>query len=387
MIKIFLENTEQLEQKHLEGLNMLIQNRINQEKQKVTDSHLQDFLTFLHQKSHILLCGRKEELTQIINNIEENFFISKRKLSKIIQKRKENVKAGQGSSRREITSQLIDFARNTNLYNHLPADSYSLISSFDEAIKKLSLTKWNNYENILKEIFDYEDFSRSEGCWSAYDLVFNLNVKVCPYCNRSYVTTLKREGKKTRAVLDHYYAKALYPYLSLSLYNLIPSCYVCNSSFKGEIDFYKDEAVHPYSEEFLSIAQFKTNFKGTKPFDYKYLLGLSNDFTLNLEIADTTDDLLASKIKKSIETFALEDIYNMHKDVVKDLIRNFIVNNDSRIQEIATNYPNLFNDKKEVIQLLYLNYIEDEKLGERPFSKLTKDICQEFGILRVIEQK
>ncbi|RAS75718.1 hypothetical protein [Priestia endophytica] len=328
-----------------------------------------------------MLCGKKSKLQEIINTIENQYFISERKLLKILDKREKGIR-----KKDEITSYLHSFSQENNLANHLPSTAYSSVSKFKSEVKKLTSIRWKRYDDILKEIFDYKGFTQAKDDWSAYELVSLLNVSVCPYCNRSFVTTLQKNGKKTRAVLDHYYAKALYPYLALSLYNLIPSCYVCNSSFKGDIDLYRDEAIYPYEEEFLNLATFKTDFNDKDSYDYRYLLGLSKEFKISFEI-NTQNEELQRKIKKSIETFALEDMYNTHLDIVKDLIRSGIVNNKSRIDEIYKQFPDIFNNRGEVMQSLYGNYINEKELGKRPFSKLTKDICKELGLLDELNDK
>ncbi|MGU7367956.1 hypothetical protein [Bacillus cereus] len=376
MIKINQKNTQNLEERHLVGLREIVEARINlKQNSPDTQDDLKSFLEYLKGNIDTLLCGKISQLQEIIDKIEGQFYISERKLLRILEKRQKGIR-----KRDEIISYLQRFSQENYLFNYLPATAYSSVGKFNEEVKKLASDKWKGYDDTLKEIFNYDKFTQAKEGWSAYDLVSLTGVSVCPYCNRSFVTTLQKGGKKTRAVLDHYYAKALYPYLALSLYNLIPSCYVCNSSFKGEIDFYKDEAIYPYEEEFLNIASFKTDFKEETPYDYKYLLGISKDFKVSLEI-NTTDEELQRKVKKSIETFALEDIYNLHLDIVKDLIRNGIVNNKSRIDEIHKEFSDIFGSREEVVQSLYLNYIDEQNLGKRPFSKLTQDICKELGLL------
>lgn len=92
---------------------------------------------------------------------------------------------------------------------------------------------------ILKEIFNYKYFSELEPPkWSRHQLLTSLGVRVCPYCQRNYITSYTLEEnkedkvEKTTADLDHFYSKKDYPFLALSLYNFIPSCSICNSRMK-----------------------------------------------------------------------------------------------------------------------------------------------------------
>lgn len=381
MIKINPNNIQNFERQHLDGLKDIVEARITLKKDSPdTQDDFQLFLDYLKENLDTLLCGKRSELQEIIDKIESHYFISERKLLRILEKRKIGMQEKGIRKKDEITSYLESFSHEHYLFNYLPSTAYSSVGEFETEVKKLTSNSWKGYVDTLKEIFNYNKFTQAAEGWSAYDLVSLAEVSVCPYCNRSFVTTLQKNGKKTRAVLDHYYAKALYPYLALSLYNLIPSCYVCNSSFKGEIDFYKDEAIYPYEEEFLNLATFKTDFNDETPYDYKYLLGLSKDFKITFKI-NTTDEELERKIKRSIKTFALEDMYNSHLDIVKDLIRSGIVNNKSRIDEIYEEFSDIFSSREDVMQSLYLNYMDEKNLDKRPFSKLTQDICKELGLL------
>lgn len=92
---------------------------------------------------------------------------------------------------------------------------------------------------ILEKIFNYDYFSKLEPLkWSRHKLLTSLGVKVCPYCQRNYITSYTLEEnkedkvEKATADLDHFYPKKDYPFLALSLYNFIPSCSICNSRMK-----------------------------------------------------------------------------------------------------------------------------------------------------------
>jgi len=96
-------------------------------------------------------------------------------------------------------------------------------------------------------------WSKDKG-WSFAEFVRQLDVRYCPYCNAETVGAVdivKREVKTTKqtgdekivetpkesfSAIDHILPKGDYPLLALSLYNLVPACYRCNSQFKHEED-------------------------------------------------------------------------------------------------------------------------------------------------------
>lgn len=223
-----------------------------------------------------------------------------------------------------------------------------------------------------------------------------MNINVCPYCNREFISHYVGKDKimKTTSDLDHFYSKSQYPFLAVSLYNFIPSCQICNSRFKIADDFYSKPHIHPYSEEFGENAKFKTNFytdtddvriennnklENEDRYDISYLLGNSDNFKIEIKPNNLESDI-GGKIKNSIDTFHLDKLYNFHKDYVRELIKKAIIYNESRIDELFTQYPELFKSREEVVQMVVSNYITVEDLGKRPLAKLTKDICEELGL-------
>ncbi len=72
-----------------------------------------------------------------------------------------------------------------------------------------------------------------------------IGVTTCPYCNRSYIFTSSKSG--TRPQYDHYFPKSKYPYLALSMYNLIPCCSICNG-LKHDVDTHQTPIIYPYKD-------------------------------------------------------------------------------------------------------------------------------------------
>lgn len=67
---------------------------------------------------------------------------------------------------------------------------------------------------------------RSGGKKNNIELSEALKLTVCPYCNRNFIN--KRGDQESGRQFDHFYSKDEVPYFSLSLYNLVPCCSICN---------------------------------------------------------------------------------------------------------------------------------------------------------------
>lgn len=229
-------------------------------------------------------------------------------------------------------------------------------------------------KELMERIFNYDRFVKNNG-WNRHRLITLLGVKVCPYCNRQYVTSYKSEdggGMKTTADLDHFYWKSEYPYLSLSLYNFIPSCQICNSRFKKEIDFRKNPHIYPYERGFSDDAKFRTRSD-----KIDYLLGNSNDFDIYMDIKKSIDEV---KIINSTKTFKIDEVYKIHTEYVQEIIKKSIMYSKDKVEEITSEFPGLFSSREEIYRIIFGNYIVEEQLGNRPLAKLTKDICEELGV-------
>lgn len=122
------------------------------------------------------------------------------------------------------------------------------IRDFDRSSSEYGSVWSSRASRKFDSVFDYSKFSRkSLAGWSAYELCRSAKYNICPYCQQSFAMTVFRGGERCfRPTLDHFYPKSRFPFLSLSLYNLVPSCYTCNSSLKGSKDFHAKRHMHPY---------------------------------------------------------------------------------------------------------------------------------------------
>lgn len=95
----------------------------------------------------------------------------------------------------------------------------------------------------FSEIFDYGAMASQFG----RRIVRTLSVGICPYCNEEDIGSIEDEGAEYRPDLDHFYPKAKFPFLALSLGNLIPAGDRCNSRYKGTSSMLLS-GISPYTE-------------------------------------------------------------------------------------------------------------------------------------------
>lgn len=249
----------------------------------------------------------------------------------------------------------------------------------------------NRCKKDIKKIFSYKSFtSIYSDRYGAYKLSKLLDINVCPYCNRQYTFTLKEKKGKTRPEFDHFFSQERYPYLALSLYNLIPSCHICNSNLKGTAEFNLEQNIHPYIEDFEDILKFRIKLRNKREFkvsEIKHFFGVnffngsSESFDIKIKI-DNPQSLTEIKANNNIDTFHIETLYNQHKDYIIELIQKAEIYSPEYIESIFREYEGkLFNNISDVYRMLLSNYVLNDDFDKRVLSKLTRDISEELGIL------
>lgn len=238
-----------------------------------------------------------------------------------------------------------------------------LINKIELRILEQSNTEVND---TIKEVFNYDKFQPFISSFFEED----VKVKTCYFCNIHFVNEYKTKDKtyKNEFTLDHYFDKATYPYLALSLYNLIPSCYTCNSKLKK-------------NEEFKNLAPSSKNFYFENKVKFKLFL---NKNCKNLHIKDKKDidiplkEQFSDEYDKYIEVFKLNERYKAHKDIVYEMITKAELYPESRLKELQNLTGIPFQQiKKDIFHLIN----ENEDLSKKPFSKLIKDISEELGLI------
>ncbi|CAH0247399.1 hypothetical protein SRABI102_03508 [Stenotrophomonas lactitubi] len=197
----------------------------------------------------------------------------------------------------------------------------------------------------VEGVLNYSSFckKRPEG-WDAYALCKEFKYDMCPYCQQSLAITVFRDGIGAfRPTLDHFYPKYRFPFLGLSLYNLVPSCQSCNSSLKGAKDFFDVKHLHPYESKEaiffgLDIDKYlESRAKGEK----SWILSVLG-----------SGDLAASK---SISTFAIKERYEM----LESLVDRFVASTYLRFSINEEKYKCLISSAEFQLEL-------DELIGFSP---------------------
>ncbi|ENB2089577.1 hypothetical protein D0258_004444 [Vibrio alginolyticus] len=229
--------------------------------------------------------------------------------------------------------------------NYLKADNYkklkeTIISNPEKLEKLMSEAKdylpdgllFNYTNNGVKQtgigkflsntLFNYTNYRSKEFSHNFFKEI-GFDSATCPYCNESKVKIVKKRGSSNKTKLlfhiDHFYPKSIFPYFSLSIYNHIPSCDSCNTSYKRDNIFIIKTHVHPYHESFHDIYTFKLDINDIQSGDIKSISVVNKgikptDITLSdLEIEERYNE--RNIYKKST---ALIKTYKYYSHYLKD---------------------------------------------------------------------
>ncbi|MEB9164081.1 hypothetical protein P4H78_19285 [Bacillus cereus] len=222
--------------------------------------------------------------------------------------------------------------------------------------------------SMLEKIFNYDKFREGKLVhgWGAYELCKELNINVCPYCNRMYTYTVVNQGGNiTRPELDHYFPRSKFPIFSLSFFNLIPSCKICNSSIKKDEYLEITKYLHPYMDSLNSA--YKFDFLSL---DLDAMEGKNKNNKIFINRNGFTDE----KSDKFLDKFLIEQIYEQHRDIIPKYIKKHKCYPDSTMEELSK----LLNiEKRELLINLY-NPIQSSEVIDTSLGKFNLDIYDKF---------
>lgn len=225
-------------------------------------------------------------------------------------------------------------------------------------ITKKGKEKHDFKEKIIKEFYGRYDshIVREKNSIKMNTMLVEASgVLVCPYCNRNYINV---RDNRMGGQLDHFYNKSIYPFLAVSLYNLVPSCSVCNLIKK---------------ENHFNISPFES-ITSNNEVKFEYLFISKTKISLLIKTNSKEREL-------DISNLHLKEAYNIHDvDVLRMLDNEKKYNKDYRakLKEV------LKIDDLEIDKIIFGEIVEVENLINVPLGKLKSDIYENIKTARNI---
>ncbi len=219
------------------------------------------------------------------------------------------------------------------------------------------LLDFKQYKDIFENLYK-EQLSGNEKLKKQF---FNLfeDMNVCPYCNRNFVNPIYKEhslgadNKNQSPDIEHFFPKSIYPFLSLSISNLLPSCAFCNK-IKSDVDTFQHNCLSPYE---------------IKNSDFRF------DFTLKSERVKEVRLISKNKNCKNSDILHLESLYNeVHSKYINDNLDDVLKYPRTYKDSLKKEFKLTESDYKE----LFRNYHDEKDFNKQPLSKMTKDLYNQI---------
>lgn len=222
----------------------------------------------------------------------------------------------------------------------------------------------------VKTIFKYKGQNQSRISGFLMDHAEDLEIGICHYCETAYINSYQSgKRKRNHFDIDHFLPKSVCPVTALSLFNLVPSCPVCNERLKKNNilgDTAEETIMHcPTSdiydfEEQVSICVIPTEA-------YHSIHYQDNPDKYKIQFITCSKDF-----DKEIRMFKLNERYDFHKCEalrLMDLKQDYP---DSHIRMIA---DLLGREGVFIKESIFGEYFVDK--NSRLFAKLHRDILKD----------
>lgn len=212
----------------------------------------------------------------------------------------------------------------------------------------------------LLQAMGYENYRENK----LVELSRMLNIKVCPYCNHNftlYIDVLGKTNMKGLFQFDHFFDKSDYPYLSMSLYNLIPSCPSCNHQKQtSQLELRYNPYFNAISGEFhfkvVDSLQLRSGKMGADKIDIK--------------IERNVGGQGIDELKESLH---LEEQYGRHKDIVQEIYDKAY--NETYYRNMLTCIPD--NEREKFLNQWLGIPMDKNDIDKRPLTKFCQDILRQ----------
>ena len=240
-----------------------------------------------------------------------------------------------------------------------------------------------NVSKLYKCLYKtFSNFGYDSDKFSAEELMDDLDLTVCPYCNRNFIKSIEvkqnAEGKElyVRGQLDHFYPRSLYPYLAICKHNLVPSCPSCNGTTGKHDDNTRTKGVvNPYILADSNGLKFKMSITGK---------GFADLRTCAKAISIDVDCTAYPALSNNEAIFHLKMLYATHTDYAAEVYYKSILRTPQAYKKYIgkkmMEHGMKYNDA-DFERLLLGNYTKEGDYHKRPLSKFCADIARQSNLI------
>lgn len=282
------------------------------------------------------------------------------------------------------------------------AELFDVADQVETKLSSLSNDERLSIRQVLEKLFSYEGFRdgnklkceapdwriiwsvpKKKHEWGGWMYAETLGVRYCPYCNAEsvgYGAVTDDKGQVLRlykAAYDHVLPQGRYPYLSIALENLVPSCTRCNSVLKHEHDFLSEyrasrkiPMLHPYADNIVDHLEFS--------FDPACLADFYDESPGRKRLkVRAISDSEENRTCRFCAEFALEDVYGwIYSREVLEFARIAAIYSPTLRCTLEEAYPGL--TKSEIDTIIYRADLAPGNENKCRFAKAIRDVRNQF---------
>lgn len=222
------------------------------------------------------------------------------------------------------------------------------------------------FKREIQKAFNYDKHRKDH----LVEHAVRLNVKTCCYCNMNYTLLIEENQarsikKKALLQFDHFYDKNKYPHLSMSMYNLIPSCATCNQGKPRTCNL--SLLFNPFYSNIFELYKFRVK----KPLPL--FMGITHPEKIEVECKPLTTK---KDVLKYVKWFHISSKYGVHKDIVQEVF------DKAQQYPYYAHFMNFayLNEESYPLRLLLGVYPDINDFAKRPMSKFVMDIWEQACI-------
>ena len=263
------------------------------------------------------------------------------------------------------------------LRKHLPLILLAEPECLDRIKKRILRIYPNIFDNKAKgsfqkrilKAFGYKSYRKDV----LVMLAKRLNIRCCPYCNAQYTLFIDKRvnGSYPKGVakfqFDHFYNKSDAPFLSMSLYNLIPACASCNlSKHAGDMSV----ELNPYVSDIASLFSFRAKdpirlWQGARRIDAEEIIMVPR----SRQVAGLVNELR--------DKLFLDKVFGRFRDVAQGEFDKVYLYPYYSQPENFEMLRRMGFDEAIFKRLWFENSLEKEDIEKRPLNKFKQDIREQ----------
>lgn len=201
-----------------------------------------------------------------------------------------------------------------------------------------------------------------------------IGIKSCVYCNSQLAVSIEKDQKvySGRFQVDHFNSQDEFPWMTISLFNLYPSCASCNGNKSNDVVIFE---LYTNDRDKLRTSPFIFRLDpGSKA---KYLTS-KDPKEIRYNFGDRDKKSVPSAFGKK---FHIDAVYATQLDLVEEMLLKSQMYDETYRKTLSNNFSKLGISNVSIERIILGNYVKEIELHKRPLAKFMQDLAIELKLV------